>query len=321
MPGNKDSTGVVNFLVLFAKLKNLGDEPAALPELAKSDEAIKELCSRLSWAGHSLKMNERRHRQLFTKPVDPEFLTEWRDFEERFESVLLDIEFAGLSLELGEPSQVSKTDFQWETADEEAGEQAGAIEGAIDFAYDQAIEDWHDFEEGFRESIEDGKAAWERLKREVGFDLRGVFRRRELIPFTLIPRQVAAGYGSAQVVSLFKNLQQAHDAFIFGAPLATIGLLRSVVEVTLGDHYQVPGKDLKDRINNARTHLPPGASEAFDGLRKLSNTILHLKEKDGDISDIERAWLKREGPWLEKKIVWLLYAIRKLIEGVPPSQS
>jgi hypothetical protein len=44
-------------------------------------------------------------------------------------------------------------------------------------------------DEDFRESIEDAMAAWQRLKHDAGFDLQGVFRRRELVPFVLIPRQ------------------------------------------------------------------------------------------------------------------------------------
>jgi hypothetical protein len=53
---------------------------------------------------------------------------------------------------------------------------------ALDFALDHGTQDWRDFPERLREGIEDGMAAWERLKRDAGFDLRGVFRRRELAP-------------------------------------------------------------------------------------------------------------------------------------------
>jgi hypothetical protein len=323
MASNKDADEVVKFLALLAKLKDwCDDDPGRLRTLAESNDAIKGLCNQLSWAAHFLKMNERRHRELFAAPTNPKFMTEWRDFEARFESVLLDILFAEFfeGLEPAESTQASKADLQWEFADDMAREQASAIEEAIAFAHGQATQDWREFDEGFRENIEDGMAAWERLKSEVGFDLRGIFRRRDLIPFVLVRPEVAAGHGSTEAVSLLKNLREAHDAFIFGTPLAALGLMRSIMEATLRDHYKIGGEWLKleQRIEKARPFLPSGVgTDALHSLRELSNTILHLREKDREIPGIERAWLKKEGPWLEKQIVWLLFVLRTLIEGEP----
>jgi hypothetical protein len=113
MGNNKDTAEVIKFLGLFAKLKDRSDDdPERLPDLAKNDKVIKEFCGQLSWIAHFLKMNERRHRQLFAAPVDPKFLTEWRDFEERFEPVLTDILFTDLfqDLDAAEPIQASKAD-------------------------------------------------------------------------------------------------------------------------------------------------------------------------------------------------------------------
>jgi hypothetical protein len=320
--GNKDAVEVVRFRSLFAKLNDsIEGEPNRLSELAHGDEAIKQLCNQLSWAAHFLKMNERRHRELFTAPVDPKFLTEWRDFENRFESVLLDILFAdffqGLdNVEGLEPvgsTRLSKADLQWESADDMAREQASAIEVAIDFANDQASQDHRDFGEGFREGIQDGMVAWERLKREIGFDLRGIFRRRELVPFILVPRHISDGYGSAETISLFKSLQQAHDAFIHGVPFAAIGLMRSIMEATLRDHYGIQGKNLDERIKNADQVLPPGSSApALHRLRHLANAVLHLREGGQVVPGIEQ---------LEREIVSLLYVLRALIEGAPQSRS
>lgn len=317
MAGSKDTVEVVKFLALFAKLKDLSnDEPGKLPKLAEDDEDIKENCKQLSWTAFLLKMNERRHRQLFAAPVDPAFVTEWRDFEERFEPVLSNIELTDLLKGLGnvERREGLKADVLWEIADDDAREQASAIEGAIDFAQDQASQDWRDFPDGFIEAIEDGMAAWQRLKREVGFDLRGIFRRRELIPFVLVPRPVAAKYGS-ETVSLFNNLQQAHDAFIFGTPFAALGLMRSVLEATLRDHYRIPGRNLDQCIKNADRLLPPGANTvALHRLQRLANAVLHLKERDQPMPKIEDAKL-------EKEIVSLLYVLRALIEGADKARS
>src|SRR5687767_5194156 len=97
MAGSKDTVEVIKFLALFTQLKGLSnDEPRKLLELAEGNATIKEHCHQLSWAAHFLKMIERRHCQLFAAPVDPQFVTEWRDFEERFEPVLSDIVWADL---------------------------------------------------------------------------------------------------------------------------------------------------------------------------------------------------------------------------------
>ena len=84
-------------------------------------------------------------------------------------------------------------------------EQAGGIEEAIEFAQinaDQKNRWIEDDELEFIERIQDGIAAWDRLKQETGFDLRGVFRRRALVPFVLVPRKVAAKQGSAETLSM-----------------------------------------------------------------------------------------------------------------------
>jgi hypothetical protein len=177
---------------------------------------------------------------------------------------------------------------------------------------EQATDDRRDFPEDFRESIEDGMAAWERLKQDAGFDLRGVFRRRELVPFVLIPRHVAAKHGSAEVLSMLKNLQQAHDAFVFGATFAALALMRAIMEGLLRDHYGTKGPKLSERINQARELLPSGANAAaLHRLRRLANAILHLD------SDKDEGLPKIEPVQLEKEIVSLLFVVRALIEGAP----
>jgi hypothetical protein len=219
------------------------DDLAALSGLAKEDEGVKDLCNQLSKTASHLRSDERRCPELFAAPVDPRFLTAWRDFEERFERPLAFIWLADLLPEVGntDPEHASEADFQWENADHDASEKAHAIEAAIDFAYETAFSEEF-LDENFCERINDASAAWHELKDNVGFDLQGVFRRRELVPFVLVPRHVSAKEGSAQRLSMLKNLQQAHDAFVFGAPLAALALMRSILEAVLRDHYGAEGK-------------------------------------------------------------------------------
>ncbi len=206
-----------------------------------------------------------------------------------------------------------KLDRQWDTADDEASGQSRAIEEAIDFAGENAAQGWRwdETQQDFIERIEDGTAAWDRLKQETGFDLRGVFRRRALVPFVLVPRQVAEKQGSAEKLSMLRNLQQAHDAFVYGAHYAALAMMRSIMEAVLRDHYGAEGEDRKVRIGNARKPLPRGASgAALHRLRRLANAVLHLdREKDEGLPRMDN---KR----LEKEIVSLLFVLRALIEGV-----
>jgi hypothetical protein len=313
MTNGKDSAEVIKFLSLLARLKDCcDDDPKGLFDLAKDDEVLKDLCVELSSAASSLKMNERRRRQLFAAPVDPKFLTAYRDFEERFEKPLAGIWLADIfpGLDEIEPEHTPEAGLQWKNADHDGAEQARAIEDAIQFTFETTP--YHDYDKEFLDSIEDAMAAWQRLKDDAAFDLQGVFRRRALVPFVLVPRHVAAKHGGAQALSMLKNLQQAHDAFVFGAPLAALALMRSILEAVLRDHYGAKGEDLSERINQASKRLPSGVSvDALHRLRKRANAILHLNsEKHERLPEIDPTQL-------EKEIVSLLFVLRALIEGAP----
>lgn len=318
MTENVNSSEVVRFMTLFQDLKNLiDDDPEGLIDLSAEDEVLKRLCIELFGVRTILSMNERRRRNLFMAPVDPNFISAWRDYEERFQHVLADIWLANILPGIGgdKSSQTSRADIQWENADDDASKQMNAIRWALDFAHDQVTDEGRDFPEGFPESIEDGVAAWDRLKDEAGFDLRGAFRRRELVPIVLVPRHVAGRYGSAERLSLYTHLQQAHDAFIFGAPFAALALMRSILETMLRDHYSAQGVDLKERIDSCRS-LPSGANKAaLHRLRKLANAVLHLNEQT---AELPRTLEPRH---LEKEIISLLFVLRALIEGAPARRT
>jgi hypothetical protein len=317
MTNAKDSAEAVKFLSLLARLKDCcDDDPENLSDLARDDNGVKGLCIELSETASFLRVNERRRRELFATPVDPKFLTAWRDFEERFDKPVGHIwfsDFIDIFPEPGDmqPRHMPKADLQWEIADDDGSHQAYGIENAITYAYEKARDNEH-LDEDFRKSVEDGMAAWQRLKHDAGFDLKGVFRRRELVPFVLVPRHVAAKHGRAQALSMLKNLQQAHDAFVFGAPFAALALMRSILEAVLRDHYGAEGKDLSERINKASKQLPSGASvAALHRLRERANVVLHLNlEKHDRLPEADPTRL-------EKEIVSLLFVLRALIEGAP----
>ena len=311
---NKDSPEAVEFMALYRRLKDwCDDDPEELAGFAESDSSVRELCTRLNLRAGLLRRDERRGRQLFTAPVDPKFILAWRDFEDRYQFILSKVWLSQVWPEAlsDKPSYVPRIDLQWDNADDDAREQANAILWAIEFAQEQIGQDhrWGD-QPDFVVGIQDGIDAWARMTEETGFDLRGVFRRRELVPFVLVPRQVSNKQGSADKLSMLRNLQQAHDAFVFGASFAALALMRSVMEVALRDHYGAAGKSLEQLIRSAKSRLPRGASaQRLHRLQDLANAILHIdRDRDQGLLDMDEARL-------EKEIASLLLVLRALIEG------
>jgi hypothetical protein len=309
MKSGKDSSEVVKFLVSFQRLRDMiGDDPAQLEARVIEDEALKQLCSDVFFSAWFISMDERKHRRLFATPVDPKFIVMWRRYKDNYESIVTNVSFS--ELDLG-PSQLpleksSRAEVDWAYADYEAREQVAAIEAAIEFAVEEVKGDQEGFEERFINRIEEGSSAWGRLKGEMGFDLQGIFRRRELVPFVNIPTHVSNKHGENEKLSLLTHLQAAHEAFIFGVHFAAMGLMRSVLEVTLKVHYRAIGNDLKERIENCET-LPDYCSKAaLHRIRILANDILHLES--------ERVRLPKD---FEKEVLRLLNVLRALIEAAP----
>jgi len=130
----------------------------------------------------------------------------------------------------------------------------------------------------------------------------------------LIPRSVAARYGDKDRHSLLTNLQQAHDAFVFGVPHASIAMMRSIMEAVLRDHYRANGSSLYAMIEDRRFAPPRAANKAaLHKLRTLANAVLHLGEEQ-----LEEHLPKLDDQGLEKEIVRLLFVLRSLIEGINP---
>ena len=316
----KDSREVVLFRQRFSQLRDwMGDDPSDLKRAAEQDESIDDLCRQLHWAAYFLEEAQDRHPQLFSAPADPKFIGEWRDYEQRWKENVGDVAFGGLLADLiadlppstQNPPPISPAHAQWEDADSRAEAEAAALEEALSFAEDQVSHDWRDFSEDLVEELQDGLAQWRRLKAAVGFEPRGVFRRRRLIPFVLIPRAVSASYGAGDKVSLLANLAAAQDAFVFGVLPAALAMMRSILEGVLRDHYRAEGDDLYQFINNAR-RLPPGApKQALHRLRVRANVLLHLDaEKAASLPALGAEELERE-------IVSLLLVLRALIEAAP----
>lgn len=312
----KDTPEVAEFMMLFARLKDwVDDEPSNLEEMAFEDAGVRSLCLSLSLAAGQLKRSEKQQRTMFAEPVNPSFIAMWRDYEQRYSDIVSRNSIflkSARRLASGPARVPPKAERDWDDANVDAQVQAAGIEEAIAFAEVNADQDerWEDEQQHFIKRIQAGVEAWESMKGQTGFDLQGVFRRRALVPFVLVPRGVAAKIGIAEAPSLLRNLQKAHDAFVFGADYAAIALMRSIMEAVLRDHYRAEGKDLAERIRSARPKLPAEANEAaLHRLRKLANAVLHL-DRDND-----EGLPRMEDLRLEKEIVSLLHVLRALIEG------
>lgn len=307
MTTGKDDPRIVKFMAKFQELRNLiDDDPSDLGTLASNDDVLKRLCVEVSDLALSISMNERQKRQLFAAPVDPKFVQAWRRYEDGYSAPLAGVWF-GLDPGTDMSIQAQSRQAQWRVADVVATDQAKAIEIALTFAEEQADFGYSDFPEGFPEQIKDAMESWRRLTQQAGLDLRGAFRRRELVPFVLIPRHVSSHHGSGEPVSLLTHLQQAHDAFVFGFHHAALALMRAVLELCLIRHYGAKGNDLEETIDNVRK-LPVGVSAgALHRLRKRTNETLHLGRVQG-------VTMPRD---LEQEILSYLYTLRALIEGAP----
>ena len=84
---------------------------------------------------------------------------------------------------------------------------------------------------------------------------------------------------------MLKNLQEAHDAFVFGATYAALALMRSIMEAVLRDHYRADGKDLSERIRNPRrAYLQQAAVElSAEGLSWLGEQLQAAFDTHGKV--------------------------------------
>ncbi len=246
----KDSAEVVEFMTLFNRLKYWCDDaPEELADLAATDTSVKDLCNRLYAVAQDLHRVEAFEPATFTAPVAPDFVDAWRDYEQRYELTLFEIESRDADTRfIVIPPGFFDSDFRWQAAHVVGLKYAlniGAIFLAVNILADEADSVLSRLPKGDSDedppTVQEGSEAWGLLTEAVGLDVCGVLRRRQLVPFVMIPRHVGNKYGSAERLSMFRNLEQAHCAFVFGATHAALGLMRSIMESVLRDHYRAEG--------------------------------------------------------------------------------
>ena len=308
------SPDINRFMGLFSQLKKRVDDlPETMAELAKADSGLKKLCIGVYFAANNIKEKERWNRKIFDTPECADYPLAWRDYQSRYHKIVFEMG-VGDVLALFKPALPSSkpgANNVWKIADLEGRERAASTRAAIDF-YEHNIEmlDRLFDQEEHAERIIAGIENWERLRGNIGLDLRRVFRRRALVPFVLIPPKVANREDNPARLSMLQSLQQANDAFIFGSDYAAIALMRSIMEVVLREYYRFSGDDLYELICNSN-NLPNGVNKTkLHRLRKLGNYIMHFNKKHG------AKFEKMNEAQLEQVVLSHFYMLRSLIEGV-----
>lgn len=249
-----DSKHVVSFFANFAQLRSWVDDPRDLVSDAIRDESVRGLSEKLSWDALWLKQAEKTKPELFAASVNPAFITVWHDYEPQYEPAvswiaanvfLVEAGFSDDSVEAGLASDQPprpKPLHIWRSADSAAAKTVEAIQGVITFAQSQLdIEDVWDNHSDLVEDVGTGLAAWKDISAQSGIDLRGILRRRALVPFALVPRKASNQQGCRERTSLMLNLQEAQQAFVNGTLSAAVALLRATVEVVLKEHSKAFG--------------------------------------------------------------------------------
>lgn len=315
----KDDPLVVKFMTSFQRLHDtIDDDPTGLEHLPAGDEDLTKLCNDLLDAAVELTKSERHGRHRFTAPANPDFIPKWRRYEEHYSKPVTRVWLRSLGFEPSVHHTVGhlSPESMWPIADETAKAQVDAIRLAMDLAYDDATNNRSDLQSS--RDITYGIGAWHDLLNTTSLDLQRTFRRRELVPFVLVPRHVSAKYGSTEAPSLLSHLEQAHNAFVLGLDSAAFALMRATLETCLRRHYAAAGDGLREMIDSVNLRsLPVGVSHgALHRLRERANSILHSNH-----GNFDSAVGKDRDKELEKEILRHLYVLRALIEGTPTQKD
>ncbi len=328
MADPSESQEVREFMVAFKKLRvMIDDSPELLESESADDESLRRQCVLVSRNAGRLSNAERSQPELFSARTSPDFVRSWRDYEARYMLPLDRIFFEHVFASDDDPGvEVSRQDLKtiqravdrgeppaiahWEIAARNAAFDDHAARVAIEYARlnSAGLSESTEDAERYKIDVRMGAEALQELLDDAGFDLEGALRRRALIPFILIPRHVSDRHGNDERLSLFTILQQANDAFVYGAPLAALALMRTILEIVLKNHYKAPGENLLEMLKNVQGLPSDAPPSRLHRIRRLANIILHFDKKE----EQQLAHMH-----MERELVSLQLALRALIEASP----
>lgn len=328
MSVGKDSDQVAKFLSQFSELRKLvDDEPGRLSELSNEDSSLTELCRKIYSLACELKAAERTRRELFVEGSNPGFIRIWRDFESRYAANIGNIAVSPLfgggifrdiesHLKLNAAFEAYFFQKALEFAEIACSHESFSELPPEDFFQDEDPDTWSSMT--VEQHVQSGLSAWREFIDVTGFDLESVLVRRAMVPFVLVPEYISDGIGNDEKFSLYTQLKEAHEAFVFGLPRASAALMRSTLETVLRKHYGAQGQGFDALAKNVEHLLPNGANKAvLDQLWELGNRAIHIEEAGN-------RKVKKLAPALnDTSILYFLLKLRELIEespAIPPSR-
>ncbi|OYZ14129.1 MAG: hypothetical protein B7Y35_10075 [Sphingomonadales bacterium 28-64-96] len=291
------------FLAAFARLKAaVSDDPGQLAAAAEGNPDLQSLCDELAQLVKGFEAVEDWSRFAFSHNIPVAAAEARREYEERWRSAVTDVAnrevnamFADMLADLladvhldddggtAPPYDALKYDMgAWQ---DEAADEAARIERIIDYAFDRLSLD----DDGDLPWLESSLEAWNRLVKACGLNIEGALWRRRALPHVLVPSHVAKHYGKSKA-SLYRRLDQAGKAFVFGAPLAALALQRAVIEEVLATHWGAE----KGKVQDA--NLPELAWDArATRLKRLANEALHGDPETLRPEQLDRAIIENFG--------------------------
>ena len=293
------------FLVAFQELKTASsDSPDFLEAYWKDRNDLQKICDRLQGYRRSFDIAEEWTAVPFTPYVPAAASKARREYDDRWRGIvarIADREWMALFDELFPDGIFEDNDSFDPLGRDIEGWKSGARNdvGNIEHAFEYLAERRANDDDNDLEFLDEIELSWNRLRKVVGFDIKGAFWRRSAIPHILFPSHVSSHYGPDHA-SIYRRLFDASRAFTFGAPLAALAMQRAVLEELLKKHWGSSGGIIRDANLPSLSH-----DSRADRLKRYGNDALH-----GDPEKLTADELDRE-------VIKNFLLLRELIEAAP----
>jgi Domain of unknown function (DUF4145) len=299
------------FLDLMKKVVDCCDEdPSVLYEDAIKDEKLRKLCIELNSIAEKLREHEKSAERGYIAPVNEKFSAEWNVYRERWEKPISRVtgfdEHPYIALAIDEIY-----------GDREIQIYAGLTEKEISELEKREILDFFRNLESARNDLEEGSDAYEcidnlakalvSLWKTTGFDLHGADVRASRAPVPLVPPKVANKITPDAPLSLYQYWNEARNAYILGASMASLAMSRATLEILLRDVHNAQGKKLEEYIQYMKKNSRL-SGDIMHRIQKVGDTILHASEVKPSIPGRKAI----ENP--QHVALQVLNELRKLIE-------
>ncbi len=312
MANSHDGWLVEKFLSLQRQILECCDDQNELIETtARQDPEFRSLCLDFDRITTKLDQESRDSNDGMIDPVSDTFIKQWRFYEKHLRTPITNIAFLDLidaiDARNDNTHSVSEREKNWNFADDQARDDVASMRHALQ--YFKEMED--------EEDISEGVSAIEKIVGSNDIDIQGFLRRLELVPNLYIPHKVSRS-APGEVFALYDLWADARRAFLFGAPLAALALVRAILEKMLRKFYKAKGESLAELIKSYSRDLGQSEQDDLHRIRIVANAILHTEGKLRGLSEFQLAREKkitaRAASDPERETIQLLEAARNLIE-------